>query len=199
MVSALEKLVGIAGPPTLGAPSSHASLQALLSRKNGFYAFEGALHVFADGDPGHEYGLEQWNSEASWRCEYEGLAGGVFFAEDVFGAQFCLVDGVISSFDPETGTLESMARSLDEWASMILDDYPTLTGYPLAHEWQRAHGPLPRGHRLVPITPFVLGGAFAIENLHVLDAVEGMLFRASIARQIRDLPDGTAVRLEIVE
>ena len=76
-----------------------------------------------------------------------------------------------------------MAGTLDEWAGAILDDYEVLKGYPLAHEWQVANGPIPPGSRLVPAIPFVLGGAFEIENLFLSDAAQGMRLRGELAQQ----------------
>ncbi|HKJ51573.1 MAG TPA: SMI1/KNR4 family protein, partial [Gammaproteobacteria bacterium] len=70
---------------------------------------------------------------------------------------------------------------------------------PLAHQWQVIHGQLPARKRLVPKIPFVAGGEFSIENLFLIDAVEGMKYRADIAIQIKDLPDGTQVKLNIVD
>jgi hypothetical protein len=98
-------------------------------------------------------------------------------------------------FNPETGNIEVVATSLEGWAERILADYTVETGWPLAHEWQRRYGPLPVQERLIPKIPFVLGGAYDTDNLYAIDAVKGMRFRADIARQIRDLPDGTQVKL----
>jgi hypothetical protein len=39
----------------------------------------------------------------------------------------------------------------------------------------------------------ILGGAFEIEDLVAIDAVEAMRVRANLALQIRDLPDGAEV------
>jgi hypothetical protein len=44
--------------------------------------------------------------------------------------------------------------------------------------------------------PFVLGGEFVLDNMYMADAVEGMRFRADIARQIKDLPDGAEIKLK---
>ena len=51
--------------------------------------------------------------------------------------------------------------------------------------------------RLLPKVPFILGGQFSIENFYVLNDAEGMQFRASIANQLHDCPDGTKVVLNI--
>jgi hypothetical protein len=212
MSNAVTKLAAIGGPPLGGPPGDimsdllspqelHKSgLVKLLAQKNGFYAFEGALHVFPARADAGEMGIELWNSASSWRDEYHGLADGCFFfAEDVFGGQFCLYDGAVASFDPETGEKSFLAADVQGWVRKILDEYEVLTGQPLAHQWQRRHGPIPHGQRLVPKIPFVLGGEFSIDNLFVLDAVRAMRSRANMAVQIKDLPEGAEVVFKVVE
>jgi hypothetical protein len=176
-------------------------LGQLLSERNGFYAFESALHVFPAVTTGDQIGLDLWNSESLWKLSYDKdlVENCLFFAEDIFGVQFCICGEYIWSFDPETGQKEPLANNLRAWADSILADYEALTGYPLAIEWQRLQGPLEHGKRLIPKVPFVLGGEYTVENLYALEAVRGMQLRGELARQIRNLPDGTRVGYEITE
>jgi hypothetical protein len=173
----------------------------VLLQKNGFYVFESALHVFPiTQDPSD--GLEGWNSLSLWRHEYKDLGEGfLFFGEDIFQDQFCLSlkqDGVFR-FIAETGESEFLANSLEKWAERILADYKVETGWPLAYEWQRKYGPLQSKQRLMPKIPFVLGGKYDIDNLWAGDALEGMRFKASIALQIKHLPDGSSIRLNVAK
>lgn len=173
-------------------------LTGLHSSRNGFYAFESALLVRPLDYGASPLGVLQWNEAALWRSEYKAdLRGTVFFAEDIFGTQFCIKDDVINSFDPETGDLTVIAQNLEDWSRWIFEDAKTRTGWPLAHLWKQREGPLKRGTRLLPKVPFVLGGQFEVENLYALDDVEGMRFRASIANQLKDCPDGSKVVLDI--
>lgn len=175
-------------------------LLSLLHLKNGFYAFESALHVFPAGGAAGEISLELWNSPELWRGEYADLtAGCLFFAEDAFGSQFCIYGDAVYRFDPETANREPIAKTVEEWAGSVLQDYAGQTGYPLAHEWQMRHGPLAPRTRLFAKQPFVLGGDYSVENLRSFDAVAGMRFFASIATQVHDLPDGTKLDLRITD
>lgn len=172
-------------------------LAALLAQRNGFYAFESALLVRPLNFSGNPVGLVQWNDEGLWRHGFEtDFSGVLFFAEDIFGAQFCINRDEISSFDPETGEFQPIANTLRGWAGWIVEDYRVRTGWPLAREWQLQYGAIEPGQRLLPKKPFVLGGEFALGNLYKLNEVEGMLFRASIAVQLRDCPDGSTVTLQ---
>ena len=177
-----------------------AELEQLLNRKDGFFAFELALRIFSSRDSDYSYSLNQWNAPDLWRNDFAGLADDcVFFAEDVFGGQFCIKGGAIYSFDPETGNLEAIANSLEAWAEEILSDYNVWTGYPLASEWQKIHGALPYNQRLMPKIPFICGGQFELNNLFPINVVSGMRSRANLARQIVDMPDGAQIQFNIVE
>ena len=200
----------------------------LLQQRNGFYAFEGALHVLpsncvtsdvsidADArqlqtgrvllskdDQGRLIGwpmdLERWNMDVLWRSEFEAAANGLlFFAEDAFGEQFALSNGKVWRFNPESAAREEIARDLEEWAEKILADYSFETGYQQAHDWQQQNGQLMEGQRLIPKIPFIMGGKYEADNLFALDAVKGMRYRADIWKQIRDLPDGTSIQLKVL-
>jgi hypothetical protein len=204
----LQKLLSVAGPPlSLTAPDPlpadgqrSQELGDLLAARNGFFAFESALHLFPAGAPVAGHDLVGWNAPSLWRSEYGDMADALlFFGEDIFGGQFALRGQEIVTFDPETGAVNPMAATLDEWAGLLLDDYETVTGFPLAHQWQADHGALQPGVRLLPKLPFVLGGKYTVDNLYELDAVKGMRVRADVARQLRDLPDGAAVSYRVVE
>lgn len=212
MTSTIEKLAATGGQPIRRDPPDMSALvrafgeevahhlRHILEIKNGFYAFEGALHVLSDLGTDAERGVIEWNREDLWRQDYQGMAdNAVFFAEDVFGVQFCIHDGSVATFDPETGGFDIVGRDIDEWAKKILADYNLWTGYSLAHAWQVKYGPIPCGTRLMPVTPFVLGGEFETTNVRAVDAVEGMTARAAIAVQIRDLPDGAQIKLRVVD
>ncbi|MGB7748669.1 MAG: SMI1/KNR4 family protein [Verrucomicrobiia bacterium] len=190
--------VGELSQPTTLSGSRGQELLNLLAHRNGFYAFEAALLVRPLDYDASPLGIFQWNNEALWMSEYKtNLGGVVFFAEDIFGMQFCIKNDAVNSFDPETGEFKVIAPSLEDWSRWIWEDTKTRTGWPVAHFWQLKQGVLKPGMRLLPKVPFVLGGQFAIENLYELNDVEGMRFRASIANQLRDCPDGSKVVLNI--
>jgi hypothetical protein len=175
-------------------------LADFLWQKNGFYAFESALHVFPACRAERTMDLEKWNDPKLWIESYDDMAlDTLFFAEGILGDQFGIKHGEIVRFEAETGLLERVAANLEEWADLILKDYKYQTGYPLAHEWQKAHGPIHNGQRLVATIAFVLGGEFDISNLFAMDAAKAMRYHGDFARQIRHVPNGTKIKLEIGE
>src|SRR3954468_15350144 len=123
-----------------------------------FYAFESALHIFPSGPPRLPgYSLQEWNSPNLWRASYGRLLpDALFFAEDLFGGQFAIVDHEVYSFDPETAQLTHFFGNVVEWEESVLARYNYTTGYSVGHEWQLSNGALLPGHRLVPRIPFVL-------------------------------------------
>jgi hypothetical protein len=208
-MTAIKKLLSISSEPLSGKPEHMPEflkayalgpeLFSMLQGKNGFYAFESALHIFPIRcDSTDETDLETWNSDTLWRNSYRDLAQGLlFFAEDIFQDQFCLSMQSIVRFKAETGESVFMADSLENWADLILSNYRLETGWPFIHEWQSQHGPLPRGKRLMAKRPFFLGGEYSPANFWAGDSLEGMRFKADLAMQTRNLPDGSKIRLHI--
>lgn len=208
-MTATEKLLSISTEPLSTKPERipeffqaytlGSELFNMLQQKNGFYAFESALHVFPIRcDSTEEMDLETWNSDTLWRNGYQDLAQGLlFFAEDILQDQFCLSRQGVARFKAETGEVVTMSDSLEKWAEVILGNHSFETGWPFVHDWQAQHGPLPRGKRLMPSTPFFLGGEYSLANLWAGDPLEGMRFKADIAMQTRDVPSGGKVKLHI--
>lgn len=211
MNASVARMVSIASAPVgaaldAGAAGAYLSrwgapgreLAEMLSSKNGFYAFESALLVRPLQHDTPPLGVREWNAPDLWKNQYaDNLSDVLFFAEDLFGGQFGLRADGVHAFEPETGALSPISPDLAGWAKEVLSDYDFRTGYPLGHDWQIAHAPLPPGIRLLPKIPFVCGGKYEVENLYSLDDVTGMRFRASIANQIRDLPDGAEITFKV--
>ncbi|WP_424186515.1 SMI1/KNR4 family protein [Actinokineospora sp. G85] len=202
-MSAIEELArrgrGPLGPPVAvevgeGLPGE---LSALLSATNGFAVFNYGVQVFHRGQGGLGPELGAWNGFATWKHTYGGLADDLLcFAQDLFGVQFAIEGGRrVSRFDPETGELRTIGDSLEDWAEWLLAEPDRRGTRSFATRWQDEHGPLGHDERLLPRTLFVLGGEYTDDNLTVCDAVTAMRVRGPIARQVHDLPDGTAISL----
>lgn len=175
-------------------------LRDLLTKRNGFYGFESALHVYPWETTDSETGLLDWNDASLWIAAYDGMANNaLFFAEDIFGGQFCLRNDGVFAFDPETANFDRLANDIDEWCQVVLSDYSVLTGYSLAHDWQVINGKIPQGYRLAPKVPFIAGGLYAPENLYLDRSFALLKARADIAIQIRDIPDGGSIQLKLVD
>lgn len=208
---AIEQLLKLASSPVGSGPallpvrpnSANGKLVGewlqMLDRRNGFYCFESALHVFPSRSGAGVMGLSEWNAADGWRQEYKDLdRGGLFVAEDIFGNQFSILGDLIYTFDAETAEMTEFARSVNDWAEKVVTDFEAVTGFPVAHQWQSSHGALVVGQRLVPKTPFVLGGAFEIDNLYPCQASAGMRARGNLAVQIAGVPDGAPINYKVI-
>jgi hypothetical protein len=201
-VSALDDVLRISSDPIAGAllvsDDLPDQLMGMLAKRNGFFAFESALEVFPCIESNVSYSLREWNQDYLWRSTYGSAAPrGLCFGHDIFGVQFVLCDGNVFQFDPETAETSFLAEDLEGWARVILDDYDYLTGHTLAHEWQSVNGPIKYRHRLLPITPFVLGGEYNIDNLVSEEASKAMRIRGEFACVIKDLPDGSMITYKV--
>jgi len=203
LLEAANEIVSAAPPALDGWTTRHADarlaeLEHLYSHKNGFLAFDRALRFFAADPHAHDLSLSRWNSPRLWRDHYGNLADDLlFFADDIFGGQFCLKEGGVFTFEPETGTLERLADDLDGWAALMLTETDYYTGRPLAAAWQERFGVLEPTQRLISTLLFTLGGEFSLANLSAKDATLGMKIRGPIAQKISGLPEGTKIRFVI--
>lgn len=205
MPDSIKKLVDIASEAVVRTPAAAEAgplvkrlTDEILSRKNGFYAFESALLVRPFSSQNAPLGVAEWNDPSGWKRKFDvDLSAEIFFAEDAFGEQFSLRKSGVFTFNPETGEIEFFAENLDAWAAKVLENYPLHTGQPLAHDWQEQHGSLQKGCRLAPKVPFVAGGEYAVSNLTSMNDVELIEFRAQIANQIANLPEGAQIQIEI--
>ncbi|WP_394843655.1 hypothetical protein LZC95_42230 [Pendulispora brunnea] len=202
----LARLCELASPPLVqGSPYplhghfGHGvgdAIHSLLRLKNGFFAFDDALHVFPDINVGPLPGIIRWNDLATWRYAYGGLADrGVFFADTIFGDAFVWRGRSICRFDAQTATYFPMASSMAEWAAALLRAPTLWTGQKLAAAWQERNGPLPRGQRLITKEPCAPGTEYKVENLRAMDAIASMRLRGELALQRRcDVTSGVHKR-----
>lgn len=164
----------------------------MLSRKNGFLAFESALHVLPGASVAGQPDLADWNSPTGWRRTYGSVTEGLlFFAQDAFATQFALSKSGVVRFNPESGEIEFVASSLEDWAQKVLDEFPFETGWTVLKEWQEEHGPLAGGHRLLPKRPFSLGGDYVATNMVAVPSERAMQMMGRLFVQIRSIPDGS--------
>lgn len=178
-------------------------LLSLLERRNGFFAFGSALHVFPAGPVSGSRDLARWNAADLWRQAFGAADPGMlFFAENVLGEQFALGDEGVFRWDPETLESSRVGADLDEWAGAMMADPDGQAGRALAQRWEAAHGPLPAGWRIRP--RFLLFAwreidYSSLDSYAAADAVELMLACADLGRQLRRLPEGERVRIRVAE
>ncbi|OLT39116.1 hypothetical protein BJF85_07935 [Saccharomonospora sp. CUA-673] len=197
----LERAVGPSGQPLQVSFDADdgplEQLGTLLSRQNGFFAFNAGVQVFRAGEPGIGPEIQAWNEPATWKDTYAGLADDLFcFGQDLFGTQFAIERRArIVTFDPETAQRQPIGITLEDWAGWLLDDRDVRGCRAFATAWQDDHGPLGYDERLVPRRFFTLGGSYTFDNLVVRDGATAMRIRGPIAQRLHDLPAGRTVTM----
>ncbi|MEQ9587978.1 MAG: DUF1851 domain-containing protein [Parvibaculaceae bacterium] len=115
---------------------------------------------------------------------------------DIFAV---LEDGSIHMLDVGAGTFARVANSRDDFCNMLdMDDNANQwLMIPLINKLVAAGKRLQNGYCYGYLQPPVLGGDYTVENTIMIPITEHYGLNASIHTQIKDLPDGSAVRLKI--
>jgi hypothetical protein len=101
-----DELLSISSP-AIGLPDADVvslpeELATALTRRNGFFAFESALH-FLPSKPAEAGAttVQAWNAPTLWKSSYGGMADGLYcFAEDVFCVATCRLKNRVHLFGP---------------------------------------------------------------------------------------------------
>ena len=168
-------------------------LVRILAKTNGFILHDGALHFRgASLSPDWHSLRTALHGESAFHMLYDCVrTTDIPFAQDQVGDQFLLRDGAVLRLSAETGEIESLAVSLDDFIRR-LDDIEGFLNVGLRHTMQP-------GQLLLAHPPFCLQGSGAGVALKPVPASEVILFHADIARQIHDVPDGGQVVLKFIE
>lgn len=120
-----------------------------------------------------------------------------FFAEDAFGVQFASINGNVGVFQPETAELELLEMTQTEFYQTIVDDLEGTISWSLYQEGVRLLGKPSSSQHFAFKVELALGGQPVVENMVILDSIEHFKIMASIAKQIKDIPVGTVMRLDV--
>jgi len=189
-----EKFSSVKYPQT---PVWQEIYETLLSKRNGFIAFEQALEVFGSGACEHPCDIIYYNAMLNWPDIYGLEEDAVMFGQDAFGFPFFLSSKRVGQLNSETGEVIEMGNSLNSWASSLLEDWDYMTGWSVLKKWQDQFGQLGIGERLYPKIMFMFGGKYEVSNLYVAQMSEGVDFRADLFLQTKSIPDGTAVNIKV--
>lgn len=174
-----------------------AAYKEVLNR-GGIHVFSRSLRIFGLTNSKDAKNISWWNESKTWKSEYRDFFTDVWaFAEDVFGNQFLFDNSGVVWLELETGKLKWLTHTFTEWISLINKKTNYYTGASVSEAWQKAHPdePLTGMYHLCPVTLFVCGGEYEIGNLFRFDAKDHMSIKAKIARQIKDLPNGSKIEI----
>lgn len=110
-------------------------------------------------------------------------------------------DGRYWRLCPEDVYCEVVANNRDELDYLSADQEFLADWYmqALVDQAKEHLGALGEGQKYCLVIPSTLGGEYAMINIKVAPLVELIRLSGSVARQIRDLPDGSQIQLRIVD
>lgn len=191
--------------PTIDDPEVMAmlpkSLAELLQQVNGFIQYHGGLHVRgACLEPAWHSLRDAWLGANAFHRLYANVKpDDVPFAEDCLGDQFLLRGSEVWQLYGETGEVESLEESFDEFMQNAEDDPGEHLGLHPLLQFQRDGGHLEPGQLLSAYPPFCTEEAEDGVTVSAVSTDERRRFLAEFAAKFRDLPDGGQVDISVTE
>ena len=191
--------VTFTGPPFDDAPLLDAlppELAAFLLEENGFIAVHGGFHVRgACHEPAWHSLRAAWLGPESVASRYPTVRpDDIPFAEDAVGDQFLLRHGVVHRLSAETGELESLDVGLSDFVSRAADDPIEYLNLGPLVAFEDTGGRLAPGQLLSVYPPYCVD-APGERSIRAIAAEEQHRSLARLAEEIRELPDGTRIRI----
>ena len=163
-------------------------LTRILKDINGFILHNGALHIRGASIKPEWHSLRTaLRGPTAFHSLYEQVeATDAPFAQDQLGDQYLLRNDSVYRLSGETGEIEPLVDSLNDFFRAVAEDIETFLNIGLGHSMQP-------GQLLLAIPPFVVRTSDARASLKPVSAGEVILFHSDLARQIRDIPDGGSI------
>ncbi len=171
-----------------------ADLVRVFSDTNGFILHEGAVHVRGACLTPEWHSLRAaWRGPKAFQILYDDVRpSDIPFAQDQVGDQFFIRETVVVRLSAETGEIEPLADSLQDFFSRVSSDIEGFLNVGLGQRIQP-------GQLLHAYPPFCFRESGAGASLASLPASEVILFHADLARQIRDVPEGGQVEFKLTD
>lgn len=169
-----------------------SDLTRILHDINGFILHNGALHVRgASVNPECHALRAALEGPTAFHHLYEKVEmTDVPFAQDQVGDQFLLRDNQVWRLSAESGDIELLSTSLDDFFRSVNEDIKALLNVGLEHTMQP-------GQLLMAYPPFIVRTSDSRVSLKPVSATEVIGFHAELARQIQNAPDGTSIEFKI--
>jgi hypothetical protein len=173
-------------------------LSALLSQVNGFVLRGGALHVRgAVSTPAWHSVRRYWTGEHALARMYGHiLPSDVPFAQDCVGDQFFLREGRVWKLSAESDEAKGIELTLFAFLEACAADPMTLLSPRPLIAFREDGMELHPGQLLHVYPPYVMS-TDSDRSVRAIPAEEVILVHARLAAEIRDLPDGTSIRIVV--
>jgi hypothetical protein len=109
-------------------------------------------------------------------------------------------DGAYWRICPEEWLCEQVASNAEEFATLSSEEEFRIDWEmePLVELARQSLGPLPDGRCYCLKVPAVLGGSYEAANVGTISLTELLSFAGDMAEQIKDVPDGVQIQIEMV-
>ncbi|HWY41833.1 MAG TPA: hypothetical protein VNX27_13670 [Chthoniobacterales bacterium] len=192
------------GPKLIEAPilsDLPSEYSDTLRKINGFVALDGGFHLrgACDFPPWHSL-VAAWRGVEPLHLLFPALLDSdIPFAQDCMGDQFVLRNSIVHRLAAESGTVESMALSWQQFfTSLLANPFEFLQLHPLI-QFQREGGRLQPGQLLLAYPPFVTTEAGGGVALSAVSADERLRFLSDFSRQLARIPKGQQFRTVVAE
>jgi hypothetical protein len=167
-------------------------LISILSDTNGFILHEGAVHVRGACLTPEWHSLRAaWQGPKAFHSLYDDVRpSDIPFAQDQVGDQFLIRDGSVLRLSAETGEIERLADSIQDFFSRASSNIEGFLNVGLGYKMQP-------GQLFCAFPPFCVQQSGLAVNLTPQSASDVILFHADLARQIRDIPDGGRIEFKM--
>ena len=201
----IRKMVGLSTATFVGEPPDDSAVLAKLPRDyaaflqvvNGCIAYGGGLHIRGASRKPDWHSLRQaWFGEGCLSQTYAEVSDDdVPFAQDYLGDQFLLRSGSVLRLRAETGEVEDLAVDWREFLWAAAANPSDVLSLQLLQRFRGEGKSLPPGQLLSVYPPLCTKEAAGGVSLKAIPVCERIRFLADLAAQIRDLPDGSKVRM----
>jgi hypothetical protein len=167
-------------------------LASVLREINGFILFDGALHVRgAARDPAWHSLRHAMASEDAFAFLYPSVSRtDIPFAQDCMGDQFLLREGRVLSLRAETGEVEEVSRTLDDFWDAIKYDAQEFLNFDPNRRLQP-------GQLLHAYPPLCTQEAASGVSLRPAPALELIRHHANFAKFLQSFPEGTSFDVKV--
>ncbi len=158
----------------------------LLTQINGFIKFDGGLHIrgICD-DPSWHSLLKIWTGDLALAKLYPAInEQDIPFGQDCVGDQFILREGVVYRLWAETGELDSLGCSFNDFLDNAGNDPVEYLSLQPLLQYQSEGGSLQPGKLLSVYPPFCTKESANRVSLKAISALERISFLADFASQI---------------
>ena len=170
-----------------------------IKKYKGGYFFENSLHFFSFTNSNEDL-LNIKNVNDTIKSMYKDFVvfNYEYFSQDIFGNLFFFSDEGVGFLEIETGNQNILAQNFLSFDNLMSNDFEYLTGINYLKDWETQNNKsLEKSERLCPKIPFVLNGEYTYKNLYSKNSFKNWEFNIDLAKQLKDVPDGTPFEIRI--